>query len=356
MNSNRCRTVRVQVLRLCTSVVLLSFATPLLSASVDRLLSLVPDANETPLGRRLLTRSWTTREGLGPEVNALSCVGCHAVAGVSRRPSDERSFAVLAHEMRDPAGGHVFRRLRVEPLGGFTELQVPAGAVKRRAPSLVGLGLLERVASEVIAAKADPNDADRDGISGRSPQGRYGWKARIKTLDEAVSAAFATELGLSTARFADTVRPKNSSATPEIGPAQVQAVVAFIRSLSPAPQNDREPEGRQLFNRIGCAACHAPMDGRVFDKGQPYTDLLLHDMGPALADGLEEGNASGSEFRTPPLWGIAKAGPPYLHDGRAPTLHDAIVAHGGEAERAASAYRALPPQERDRLLRFLRSR
>lgn len=97
------------------------------------------------------------------------------------------------------------------------------------------------------------------------------------------------------------------------------------------------------------------MDGSLFDKAQPYTDLLLHDMGPALADGLEEGSASGSEFRTPPLWGIARTGPPYLHDGRAPTLHDAIVAHGGEAEKAASAYRALPERERNRLIRFLES-
>jgi CxxC motif-containing protein (DUF1111 family) len=265
---------------------------------------------------------------------------------------DSRSFVFLSATIKDRSGGYVFRRLRLDRFGAVTELQPPRDAVVRRAPSLVGLALLESIPEPVMSDGADPDDADRDGITGRLPAGRFGWKARFPTLRETVAAAFVNELGLTSELF-----PRDGPGElrrPEINTKQLDAVVAFIRSLTPPNRVSRKNDesGRQIFASVGCAACHRSELG---EYRSPYTDLLLHDMGPALADGIREGNATEQEFRTAPLLGLGRNGPPYLHDGRATTLHDAIVVHGGEAEKSASAYRALSFRDREALLRFLRS-
>jgi CxxC motif-containing protein (DUF1111 family) len=300
-------------------------------------------------GYHLFTRVWTAKEGLGPSINARSCAGCHGVPRMGGSGTDERSLVAIVPTGPNSPSGRVFRRLRVSKTGAIDERARPVSAVLRKAPSLLGSGLLEGISHDEIAA-----GATELGTRGRAPQGKYGWKGHIRNLEEASAAAFANELGLSNPMFPDAA----AGMPTEISQSQINAVVAFIFSLPPikseAALND--PSGERLFTRLGCPACHRPSfrslrQSRAF----PYTDLLLHDMGQALADGIDEGSATVAEFKTPPLWGIAKTGPPYLHDGRAETLHDAIAAHGGEAEKSAIEYGKLRPSEREAVLAFLRS-
>lgn len=304
-------------------------------------------------GAELFRRAWSAADGLGPTFNAHSCAACHDA-------QDEQAFVLVSAGIVDPTGGRVFARLRVTQLGSFEHRSAPAGSSRRRPPRLEGLGLIEQIPAAAIAAWADPDDRDGDGISGRVPAGRFGWKARMPSLTLAVAAAFATELGLSSEYFPDAVGPVLSR-DPELKHEQIAAVVDYFRSR-PAPRpgaRTSDPSGAILFDTKGCAACHRPAfvlsdhgrDRRV----SAYTDLLLHDMGAALADGVQEGTANGREFRTAPLWGLTSQGPPYLHDGRALTLEDAIRAHGGEAASSQQAYERLRPEERRLLLEFLSS-
>lgn len=305
--------------------------------------------------RTLFTRSWTTAEGLGPTFNARSCSACHHEGG-------EASFVHVAPGVTDSTGGHVFGHFRVNASGAIERQAIPPGASLRRPPALAGVGLLERVSSADIASGADPDDADGDGISGRLPSGRFGWKGRMPDLTVAVAAAFVNEIGLSNPYFAD--RPSQSD-TPrhlDLTREQVESVAGYVRAL-PAPSGAlltaRDRHGGAIFEAVGCAKCHRPAfdvrDGRGRLPVNAYTDLLLHDMGPALADGIVEGNASGQEFRTAPLWGLSRYRGPYLHDGRAKTLDDAIRMHGGEADKAAAAYVSLPSDDARALRRFLRA-
>jgi CxxC motif-containing protein (DUF1111 family) len=284
--------------------------------------------------------------------------------------NERRSMVYLSAAIADATGGHVVRQFLIRPNGRMARRRVPDDAVLRRSPSLFGLGDLERVAERVLREYADPNDADGDGVSGRLSRvsgrvGRFGWKARFASVDDAVTAAFVNELGLTTSRYPRDGTDRGPRA-PEINDATWRAVSAFVRSLPPlAPARvpaDTDHRGTGLFQRIGCTGCHRPTltveNGAddVVRTIQPYTDLLLHDLGPALADGLTDLDASTQEFRTAPLWGLGQTGPPYLHDGRATTLHDAIVAHAGEAEAAADAYLRLSALERATLLDFVASR
>jgi CxxC motif-containing protein (DUF1111 family) len=240
----------------------------------------------------------------------------------------------------------------------MTEQAKPFRLSLRKSPSLFGSGLIEVIPDEVIAEAADPEDANRDGISGRIPNGRFGWKGRFRTLDQAVTAAFVNELGLENDFF--PITPLFGRRPPsEVSLAQVDAVLAFVRSLPPltakSSQADIEP-GRVLFEQIGCAACHTPVIGTATSSQlRPYTDLLLHNLGLALADGFEDADTAADEFKTPPLWGVAKTGPPYLHDGRASDLNAAVISHGGEAAPSAERYKNLPNTEKAALISFLNS-
>ncbi len=196
----------------------------------------------------------------------------------------------------------MFARFRVNASGAVEEQAIPIGASLRRAPALEGLGLLERVATSDIARHADPNDTDRDGISGRMPSGRFGWKGRMPDLTIAVAAAFVSELGLSNPYFAE--RNSSNPQHPDLSREQVESVADYVRALPPpqgARLTDRNRGATAVFARIGCAKCHRPafqlQDRNGNISVNAYTDLLLHDMGPALADGIVEGNASGQEFR-----------------------------------------------------------
>lgn len=268
----------------------------------------------------------------------------------------------------------------------------------RRAPDLRGAGLIARIPDAAIVAAADPRDLDGDGISGRAaligdPRsadpvlGRFGWKATQPSLDAQVQSAFHLDLGISTERHPSgsgdcTPRQTACRNAPHGGTAAFDGLEAnrpmtdlvgrYVASL-PAPRHagfgTTEPAGARRFAEIGCAACHRPdlglaarpQDFRAPEFiARPYTDLLLHDMGPALADGFPEGAASGREWRTPPLWGIGPApsgGAPraLLHDGRARTLTEAILWHGGEAQASRDAFVALTQSERATLLRFITS-
>ena len=280
---------------------------------------------------------------------------------------------------------------------GYGPLHPEVMTSPRVAPPMIGLGLLEAIAESDILGRVDPDDADGDGISGRarrvwSPEnermmlGRFGWKAGASTIVDQSAAAISGDIGISSPLAPSpwgecTERQEVCRAGPHgaesdgfEAPAEVMdAIVFYSRNLAvPARRGEDEPavlRGKALFYRIGCTGCHTPKHATRSDwplealAGQliwPYTDLLLHDMGDELADGRPEGDASGREWRTAPLWGIGltevvNGHTRFLHDGRARNLVEAILWHGGEAEAARDAFRAMPRVERDALLAFLNS-
>jgi CxxC motif-containing protein (DUF1111 family) len=247
----------------------------------------------------------------------------------------------------------------------------------RQAPPLIGLGLLEAIPEDQILAAADPDDVDGDGISGRpnlawdeelqaTTLARFGHKASVTTLQEQVAAAFVNDMGLTNRIFPD---PDPSAPLQDVNDKQLVDTAFHIATLAVpvAAERDGEAEhGRVLFDDFGCASCHTPThvtgDHEVFQlrnqRIHPYTDLLLHDVGDRLTDTRDDFLASGLEWRTPPLWGIGltqQIAPrtTFLHDGRARTLTEAIMWHGGEAAGAKGAFRAASKSDRDALLAFL---
>jgi len=252
-------------------------------------------------------------------------------------------------------------------------------------PAVFGLGLLEAISDEEIRRFADPDDADGDGVSGavreildpvtgRSVPGRFGWKASQPSLAAQSAAALTADMGVippGASKVIDRVHGKTQEPEQEIDDGEVTALVRYMRALAvPARRRWSGPvvrEGEAIFESIGCTACHR----RQMITGelpgwpeltrqviQPYTDLLLHDLGPQMADEVSEGLASGTEWRTPPLWGlgllsIVSGQSGLLHDGRAQSPEEAILWHGGEAERARERFRHLPRKARTALLEFL---
>jgi CxxC motif-containing protein (DUF1111 family) len=268
----------------------------------------------------------------------------------------------------------------------------------RLAPQMIGLGLVEAIPEDQIRALADPDDADGDGISGalqlvrdldgRERIGRFGWKAENATIRDQAAHAFAGDLGLSTpvidkphgdctAAQADCLKLMTGEQT-KLGtseaPDPILALVSYYSRHLAVPARRKSGfadvlGGKRLFYASGCIACHQPKfvtDDNAPDPEfrseliWPYSDFLLHDMGAGLADGQPVGGATGSEWRTPPLWGIGLTSTVtrkafYLHDGRARTLEEAILWHGGEAEKARDAYARLPRTDRALLIKFLES-
>ncbi|MCI5038772.1 MAG: c-type cytochrome [Donghicola eburneus] len=269
----------------------------------------------------------------------------------------------------------------------------------RIAPQMIGLGLLEAIPAADILAHADPDDADGDGISGRPNMvwnhefdremlGRFGLKAGSATIREQSAMAFHADIGLSTSMFPEgygectaaqtACRAAPDGNTPEqqnleVSDQVLDLVTFYSRNLAvPARRNLDDPEvlrGKELFYDAGCTSCHTPkfVTDRLDDQPEqsfqliwPYTDMLLHDMGPGLADNRPEWQANGQEWRTPPLWGIGMtqtvSGHTYfLHDGRARNLLEAILWHGGEAEAARETVRLMPAADRGALIKFLES-
>jgi CxxC motif-containing protein (DUF1111 family) len=259
---------------------------------------------------------------------------------------------------------------------------------------MIGLGLLEAIPKADILAREDPDDSDGDGISGRAniiagQLGRFGLKATQATLRHQSAQAFAADMGLSTdlhpTPWGDCTAAQPACLTAphgqepghrdglEVDRTSLDLVIYYARNLGvptrPAVDDPETLRGKAIFHALNCSGCHTPkhVTARLPDQPEqsfqliwPYTDLLLHDMGPALADGLPEGMATGSEWRTPPLWGLGltrqvspNAG--FLHDGRARTILEAILWHGGEAEAQRNAVITLAPEDRAALLTFLES-
>jgi CxxC motif-containing protein (DUF1111 family) len=260
----------------------------------------------------------------------------------------------------------------------------------RVAPALVGLGLLEAIPEATILERADEHDENDDGISGRANRvwsssgdalviGRFGWKANQPSLLEQNAAALAGDLGITS-----SLRPReNSVATPggayvmsggdpELDDDFLEKLTFYTSTLAVAPRRDpddpRVLRGERLFEEAGCVSCHVPtlvtgpheIPALSEQTVHPYTDLLLHDLGPGLADGRPDWEADGREWRTAPLWGIGlipivNGHSFFLHDGRARNLTEAILWHGGEAARARDAFVALTREDREAIVAFLRS-
>lgn len=257
----------------------------------------------------------------------------------------------------------------------------------RISPQLVGMGLLDLIPEADIIAAADPDDNNNDGISGRVHWvqdgkqrriGRFGWKAINSSLRTQNANAMSQDMGLTTSVFMDPNCTANqpicwtapNGGTPEVSDSSLDAMTDFMAALAVPERRVADlstfNKGAQLFTQVGCASCHTPKQktgasGRFPLLAQqtiyPYTDLLLHDMGKGLDDGVKEKNAESYEWRTPPLWGIGiVARDPearFLHDGRASSLTEAILWHGGEAESTKTRFRQLPATQQQTLLSFL---
>lgn len=374
----------------------------------------------------------------GPNFVNASCVQCHTRNGRANvapigEPLLKWVFKVGdANGNPSPTLGRVLQPLNVNgaasgegkvSIASFTETNglrkpnfdfergAPAQFSARVAPQLVGMGLLEAIPESAILAQADESDANGDGISGKAQKvtdattgetrlGRFGYKAAAYSVRHQIAAALNTDMGVMT-----SLLPKpdcgsaqsncGNTAGAELSDEHLGNLVKYIALLGVRAQRDyanpQVVQGKALFSSTGCAACHstsfttsafAPFAELRSQVIHPYSDLLLHDMGAGLADNLSEGLASGSEWRTAPLWNIGlspcvtggvidvgtgdvphgvdghktcKPDANYLHDGRARTLDEAIRWHGGEALKAEQAYEALAAGDKTALIKFLES-
>lgn len=288
------------------------------------------------------------------------------------------------YRLRRPRVG--LSRLAFGALGQETAMSL------RIAPQLVGQGLLEAVSDADLLAWRDANRDHPDGVrgaprfvfSGTPPamsSGRFGWRAEQPSVRAQIAAALLNDMGLTTSLHPEkncpppqaACRAADPGAKPNVSDETLDTIAFYVSTLAVPERRDAEkPEvrrGEKLFGAIGCAACHRTTMTTRGDPAipmlskqtiHPFTDLLLHDMGDGLADGLHESNVSGRMWRTAPLWGIGlvplvNGHENYLHDGRARGLAEAILWHGGEAEMAKDRFRALPKADRDALIAFLRS-
>ncbi|KIC89880.1 di-heme oxidoredictase family protein [Flavihumibacter sp. ZG627] len=337
---------------------------------------------------------FTSQTGLGSIFVATSCGSCHAGDGKGH------PFTTLTRFGQIDSNGNQFLhlggpQLQNRALPGYSPEQIPAGATfsKFTPPANTGLGFLELVSDADILAMADPNDANADGISGvpnwitlpsfidPNPNAitqngkyihRFGKKAAAYNLLHQTVNAYNQDIGITS-----TFQPKDVysglNIDPEVSDVTIHNVVFYLQTLkTPIQRNQNDAEvvqGKNIFIQARCESCHkqtlktefslvAALSNKTF---HPYTDLLLHDMGPGLDDGYTEGNAKTSEWRTPPLWGLGLSpnsqGGQYflLHDGRAKSIEEAILLHGGEAQQSKENFQQLSAQERNNLIKFLKS-
>ena len=350
---------------------------------------------------------------LGPRYIQSSCIACHPGNGRALPAAAGTELEQYVVRVGDGAGDphpQLGSVLQPKNTGGSPEGTVrlsrwieedglrrpeysfegvtPEHYSARLAPQLVGIGLLEAIPEATIAARADPTDEDGDGISGRlrivtDPEsggprvGRFGWKAGQARVRHQIGAALNTDIGVINSVYptpdCGEEQTDCGEAEAEISDENLDHLTAYISLLGVRPRralgDPVTDRGETLFASVGCASCHTPTvqtseyhpHAELRDQTiHPYTDLLLHDMGPGLADTLPEGNATGSEWRTPPLWGIGltrgvSGGEAFLHDGRARSLEEAIRWHGGEADASRQAFDALPNEDREALVAFLKS-
>ncbi len=345
---------------------------------------------------------FSSETGLGPFFVATSCASCHVGDGKGH------PFTTLTRFGQSAPGDNEFMglggpQLQNRALPGHAPETLPEGASFSRftPPAVTGLGFLEALTDAQILENADPDDIDEDGISGRpnhipppeyfQPKsgnnpvrgqylGRFGKKAAALDLLHQTVLAYKEDMGV-TSEF-EPLEPEiynradiaaDAVPEPEVASSTVRNVVFYLQTLKAPIQRDQNDaqimSGREIFLEIGCSDCHIPewttpyseIAAISYKTFYPYTDMLLHDMGPDLDDGYTEGSAETYEWRTPPLWGLglsknSQGGEYFLmHDGRAKSIVDAIELHGGEADRSRVNFITLDPTEKVELLKFLES-
>jgi mono/diheme cytochrome c family protein len=316
----------------------------------------------------------TPKHGLGPLFNQPSCVACHGspmpggmglVTGqdiqVVGRIRPDGSFDPLTHR-----GGPTARARSVAELGipcGLPTGPTPSASVisLRNAMTLRGNGLIDDIAPGDILANMATQPAavrGRPNVLADGRIGKFGWKANVATLVEFMGDAFRNEMGMT-----NPVQPKDevngcgaNKKSPEVDALALQTTAMFLNSIDPPTPSAAcaSSTGAALFASTGCASCHTPtLPGPgVRAPVRLYSDLLLHDMGPALADQMQQGSAQGHEWRTMPLWKVSERGK-FLHDGRARTLVEAIATHGGQGQSARDAFLGLSDTDKQALIDFL---
>lgn len=343
-------------------------------------------------------RVFAVVEGLGPIFNQPGCESCHPGDGRGSVDQILVRFSV-GSDLIPQLGGP---QLQDKAIPGVAPESLPPGvdSSKRLPPPVFGVGFIEAIPAATIAALADSADANADGISGRvnwvvaaefvppnevgggpgAQVGRFGRKASVSSLLQQVSEAYHQDMGITS----DFLAAENFNAQggglgvgdevadPEIPATTVNETTMYVRLLAPPARGQRTAQvtqGEQAFLSVGCDGCHVPtlMTGPspvpqlAFKPAPLYSDLLLHDMGPGLADNRPDGSATGTEWKTAPLWGtrlveeFLNGAGFFLHDGRARSLDEAIRLHGGEALTIRQAYEQLNASEREALVVFLRS-
>ena len=320
-------------------------------------------------GRRLFDREFGLADGAGgPRLNGDSCRACHfdpVIGGAGPRGVNVMRHGIDngAGEFTAPAVGTVLHKSTA--LFGVANRPQPGADIfeHRQTPTLLGLGLIESIPDAEILSRVDPDDRDGDGISGRESRvdggrlGRFGWKAQVPTIAEFVRDAVTTELGmtlpLQPGLTFGRIHDNDDVPDPELGLDFALGLTAYLELLGAPPRKPGDVrEGEQRFESVGCAACHVPVLAGAQGPVPLYSDLLLHDILPAGAMGIEEASAAAGEFRTPPLWGLSETSP-YLHSGAADTIDQAIRMHDAEAASVRDAYVALDEAARAALLAFL---
>ena len=337
---------------------------------------------------------FSSTNGLGPGFVATSCGSCHAGDGKGHpfttltRFGQTRPNALPNLSIGGP-------QLQNRAIPGFEPETLPNGVpfMKFTPPAVTGLGFLAALTDQQILQNVDSLDQDGDGISGvpnfvippvyfeQQPFhesvngriiGRFGKKAAAIDLLQQTVGAYNQDMGV-TSTFEPVDPMSHLSTDPEVSDQTIRDVVFYLRTLkAPIPRSEEDEQvltGKALFTEIQCASCHIPewttpssdilaLSNKTFF---PYTDLLLHDMGPALDDGVTEGSAETYEWRTPALWGLglspnSQGGSYFLmHDGRAKSIEEAIVLHGGEAENSKNQFTSLGEGDKEALIKFLKS-
>jgi CxxC motif-containing protein (DUF1111 family) len=324
--------------------------------------------------------------GPNPVPNYGDQLNNHAILGVMPEGTPRVSYVEKAGTYAD--GTAYSLRVPTYSIESPTFGPLPADVMMspRVAPVQVGLGLLQAVSEDTILDFAEKNGGHPNHVWDVARQqtvlGRFGWKANQPTVEQQTFGAFRGDIGITSALFPsencpavqnDCANAPQSMNQPNLVPIESEAMVAHALAIAVPARRELDDEhalhGEILFTRIGCASCHIPkmVTGALEDwpalSNQtiwPFTDLLLHDMGPDLADGRPDFEASGNDWRTPPLWGIGLIQTIndhdfLLHDGRARGYAEAILWHGGEADDAREAFRKLASRDRDDLLAFLAS-
>ena len=337
----------------------------------------------------------TAEEGLGPAFNGTSCGACHnvpAIGGVSPVAEVRAGYNGGASGFQPAAasGDTLFHLFSIPTHSCQPVIPREANVIVRRVPVPVfGAGLLEAIEDQTILAREDPSDRDRDGVSGRAAMvtdvatgerrvGRFGWKAQHATLLAFGADAYRNEMGITNdvfpqevafgitpaqMRVCDRIPDPEDVRDPATRRRGIDNFATFMRLLAPIDReaaNDQTAAGERVFAALGCATCHVPVletgpsSNPLFHRKRValFADLLLHDV--ATGDGIKQGAAEANEIRTPALWGL-RFRRPFLHDGSAGTIEEAVLKHGGEALLAVRGFARLSEEERAALLAFLRS-